>query len=187
MYSDKKFSTAHMATLGLDFVSKVYTPPGTTNKDMQVKIWDTAGQERFRTLTLSFYKQAQGVILTFDVTNITSFKNVKMWLESIYQYADDNVAKILVGNKIDMVDDRKISEQEAREMAQQHNMTYYEASAMKNINIDEFMNDLMNQVYIKKFSTPESEIKRPTFKLKDGQPVGGDGGNNGGKKKGCCK
>ena len=56
------------------------------------------------------YKQAQGVILTFDVTNVTSFKNVKMWLESIYQYADDNVAKILVGNKIDMVNDRKISE-----------------------------------------------------------------------------
>ena len=66
-----------------------------------------------------------------------------MWLESIYQYADDSIAKILVGNKIDMVDDRKISESEAREMAQQHNMNYYEASAMNNINIEEFMADLM--------------------------------------------
>ena len=103
---------------------------------MQVKIWDTAGQERFRTLTLTFYKQAQGVILAFDVTNITSFKNVKMWIESIYQYAEDGVAKILVGNKIDMVDERKVTEQEAREMAKQHNMNYYEASAMENINID---------------------------------------------------
>ena len=98
-----------MATLGLDFVSKVYTPPG-SSQPMQVKIWDTAGQERFRTLTLTFYKQAQGVILAFDTTNITSFKNVKMWIESIYQYADDDIAKILVGNKIDMVDDRKVSE-----------------------------------------------------------------------------
>ena len=79
MYSDKKFSAQHMATLGLDFVSKDYTPEG-TNKTMRCKIWDTAGQERFRTLTQSFYKQAQGVILAFDVTNTTSFKNVKMWL-----------------------------------------------------------------------------------------------------------
>ena len=84
---------------------------------MQVKIWDTAGQERFRTLTLSFYKQAQGVILCFDVTNANSFKNVKMWLESIYQHADENIAKVLVGNKIDREEDRKISEHDARQMA----------------------------------------------------------------------
>ena len=152
MYSDKQFSDKHMATLGLDFVSKNYTPPGSSSP-MQVKIWDTAGQERFRTLTLTFYKQAQGVILAFDVTNITSFKNVKMWIESIYQYADDDIAKILVANKIDMADERKVSEQEAREMAKHHNMNYYEASAKENINIDELMGDLMQQVYIKKFSS----------------------------------
>ena len=85
MYSEGIFSTSHMATLGLDYVDKNYKPEGgTADQNMQVKIWDTAGQERFRTLTLSFYKQAQGVILCFDVTNANSFKNVKMWLESIY-------------------------------------------------------------------------------------------------------
>ena len=100
MYSEKKFTQSHMATLGLDFVSKTYNSK-TSEKQMLVKIWDTAGQERFRTLTLSFYKQAQGVILVFDVTNQESFKNVLMWLESIYENADPNVRKILVGNKID--------------------------------------------------------------------------------------
>ena len=53
-------------------------------------------------------------------------------------------------------------------MAEQHNMTYYEASAMKNINIDEFMNDLMGQVYAKKFAN-QDESKRPTFKLGGGK------------------
>ena len=85
MYAEGTFSQSHMATLGLDYVTKNYSPPdSTTGGVMQVKLWDTAGQERFRTLTLSFYKQAQGVILCFDVTNANSFKNVKMWLESIY-------------------------------------------------------------------------------------------------------
>ena len=135
MYNEGVFNQTHMATLGLDYVSKNYTPPdSTTGATMQVKIWDTAGQERFRTLTLSFYKQAQGVILCFDVTNINSFKNVKSWLDSIYQHAEENVAKILVGNKIDR-EDRKISEHDAREMAAQNNMKYYETSAKNNQNV----------------------------------------------------
>ena len=91
-----------MATLGLDFVTKTYTPPdSTTGQSMTVKIWDTAGQERFRTLTQGFYKQAHGVILCFDVNNTTSFKNVKTWLDSIYAHSDESIVKLLVGNKID--------------------------------------------------------------------------------------
>jgi len=130
-----------MATLGLDFVQKSYKHP--SGEEMAVKIWDTAGQERFRTLTLSFYKQAHGVIVTFDVTNVASFKSVKIWLESIYEHAEDNVVKILVGNKVDMVDDRQISEEEAQRMATQNNMHYWEASAKENVNIDALMDDLM--------------------------------------------
>ena len=83
------------------------------------------------------------MIVTFDVTNLTSFKSVKIWLESIYEHADDNVAKILVGNKVDMASDRKISEEQAQQMAAQNNMKYFEASAKENININELMEELM--------------------------------------------
>lgn len=56
-----------MATIGLDYVSSTYKSP--KEESIAVKIWDTAGQERFKTITYSFYKQANGVIVTFDVTN----------------------------------------------------------------------------------------------------------------------
>ena len=102
MYAEKKFQQSHMATLGLDFVNKTYKPQG-SDKEMLVKIWDTAGQERFRTLTQSFYKQAQGIIITFDVTNDESFRNVHGWMESISKHGVANVAMILVGNKCDLV------------------------------------------------------------------------------------
>ena len=82
-----------------------------------VKIWDTAGQERFRTLTHAFYKQANGVVVTFDVTSEDTFKNVKKWMESIDQHADENICKVMVGNKIDLEEDRKISRQQAQELA----------------------------------------------------------------------
>ena len=116
-----------MATIGLDYVSTTYKSP--YSEDIAVKIWDTAGQERFKTITYSFYKQANGVIVTFDVTNQLSFTNVKTWLESIYQHADPSIVKVLVGNKIDLEDERKVTQADAKALADQHKMMYFETSA----------------------------------------------------------
>ena len=159
---------------------------------MQVKIWDTAGQERFRTLTLSFYKQAQGVVLCFDVTNQKSFDNVRMWFEQIESHADAGIAKILVGNKVDLADERKISAEQAKQMAESQGMKYYDASAKENINIDVFMDDLMRQVYQNKFGGGQPE-ERQTIKItkkKSSAAEDGGAGDSGGKKKDgkkCCK
>ena len=82
MYDEKEFPDAHMATLGLDFITKKWSSEG--GKDsFSVKIWDTAGQERFRTLTHSFYKQGNGIIVAFAVNDSGSFQNVSAWLSSI--------------------------------------------------------------------------------------------------------
>ena len=166
MYTTKSFSNTHLATLGLDYATKTYTPQGSgQGNSIQVKIWDTAGQERFRTLTQSFYKQAHGIILCFDVTNANSFKNVRMWLESIHAEADENVQKILVGNKIDREDDRKIGMSDAQKMAEMNNMEYFEASAKENIGVNEFMVNIMEAIYQSRFTTFTSE-RLPTFKLR---------------------
>ncbi len=114
MYSGEVFSNSHMATSGVDYIKKTFTPENSsTGSKMTVNIWDTAGQERFKTLSMSFYQRAHGVILCFDVANANSFKNLKCWLEFIKRHAEENIAKILVGNKIDMEEDRKISEHDA--------------------------------------------------------------------------
>ena len=149
-YSEKQFTQSHMATIGLDYVSTSYQSPN--NETISVKIWDTAGQERFKTITYSFYKQAHGVIVTFDVTNQLSFTNVKTWLESIYQHADPNITKVLVGNKIDLEDDRNVSVVEAMTLAEEVKMKYFETSAKLNKNIDELMQHLMEKVYQKMFA-----------------------------------
>ena len=82
MYDEKEFPDAHMATLGLDFITKKWSNEG--GKDpISVKIWDTAGQERFRTLTHSFYKQGNGIIVAFAVNDSGTFKSVSTWLASI--------------------------------------------------------------------------------------------------------
>lgn len=144
-----------MATIGLDYVSSTFKSP--KGEDIAVKIWDTAGQERFRTITYSFYKQANGVIVAFDVTNVTSFNNVKNWLESINQHADPNIVKALVGNKIDLEEQRVVSFEEAKNLAHQNKMPYFETSAKLNKNVDDVIGYMMEQVYLNMFSGNGSE------------------------------
>ena len=81
-YNENKFTPSHLPTIGLDFVKKMYKSKN-FDEEIEVKIWDTAGQERFITLTQSFYKQAHGIIVVFDVTREDSFRNIHRWLESI--------------------------------------------------------------------------------------------------------
>jgi GTPase SAR1 family protein len=65
------------------------------------KIWDTAGQERFRTITTSYFRGAQGILLVYDVTDRQSFNSIRNWVGQIDQHADVHVNKILIGNKCD--------------------------------------------------------------------------------------
>lgn len=182
-YQDKQFTQSHMATIGLDYVSTTYKAPK-AGEEIAVKIWDTAGQERFRTITYAFYKQANGVIVCFDVTNQASFNNVKNWLESIYQHADPNIVKALVGNKIDLEDQRQVSFEEAKLLADQNKMPYFETSAKLNANIDELISHLMAQVYNKMFAPGAEGTGRDTntvvIKKSEREEPSGK------KKGGCC-
>ena len=94
-----------------------------------MQVWDTSGQERFRTITQTYYKNAKGVLLVYDCTEETSFENVGRWLEQLSQMAEHDIAKILVANKVDLTDQRKVSEQKGKELAREYKMEYLETSA----------------------------------------------------------
>ena len=79
-------------------------------KEIPVKIWDTAGQERFRTLTKAFYRRADGVVIAFSVTDKTSFQSLNTWIQSIQDH-NQMACKILVGNKIDLANERTVTKE----------------------------------------------------------------------------
>ena len=62
-----------------------------------MQIWDTAGQERFRTITQSYYRSANGVIIAYDITKRSTFNNIPRWIEDVKRYAGSNIVQLLIG------------------------------------------------------------------------------------------
>ncbi|XP_955461.1 small GTP-binding protein Rab1, putative [Theileria annulata] len=133
-FADNTYSESYMSTIGVDFKIKTVKIDNTTIK---LQIWDTAGQERFRTITSTYYRGAHGIICVYDVTNKLSFDHItETWLQDIDKYATSNVCKLLIGNKIDLVDSRVVLADEAKHVAEQNNMNYIEASAKTDSNVE---------------------------------------------------
>jgi Ras-related protein Rab-1A len=104
---------------------------------VKLQIWDTAGQERFRTLTSSYYRGAHGIIIVYDVTDRDSFENVRQWMHEIERFANPGVCKILVGNKCDMEEIRKVTHDEGAELARHFEIPFLETSAKNSINVEQ--------------------------------------------------
>uniref|UniRef100_A0A8C1Y9D2 small monomeric GTPase n=1 Tax=Cyprinus carpio TaxID=7962 RepID=A0A8C1Y9D2_CYPCA len=115
-YADDSFTSAFVSTVGIDFkVKTVYK----NDKRIKLQIWDTAGQERYRTITTAYYRGAMGFILMYDITNEESFGAVQDWSTQIKTYSWDNAQVILAGNKCDMEEERVVSTDNGRLLAEQ--------------------------------------------------------------------
>ncbi|GMT05607.1 hypothetical protein PENTCL1PPCAC_27781, partial [Pristionchus entomophagus] len=132
-FSDDAFSHSFISNIGIDFKISTIDLHG---KRIKLQIWDTAGQERFHTITTSYYRDATGILLVYDITDASSFENISKWLRNIDMHASENVVKMLVGNKKDMVDRRDVSKESGEQVAASHNIRFLETSAKANINID---------------------------------------------------
>ncbi|KAF3422190.1 hypothetical protein E2986_07186 [Frieseomelitta varia] len=106
-----------------------------TNLTEIASLQDTAGQERYRTITTAYYRGAMGFILMYDITNEESFNSVQDWVTQIKTYSCDNAQVILVGNKCDMEDERVITTERGKQLADQLGVQFFETSAKENINI----------------------------------------------------
>jgi Ras-related protein Rab-8A len=95
------------------------------------------GQERFRTITTAYYRGAMGILLVYDVTDEQSFNNIRNWIRNIEQHAADNVDKVLIGNKCDMISDKVVETARGQALADEYGIKFFETSAKSNINVVE--------------------------------------------------
>jgi len=133
-FADDSYTESYISTIGVDFKIRTLNLDG---KTIKLQIWDTAGQERFRTITSSYYRGAHGIIIVYDVTDMDSFNNVKTWLSEIDKYASENVNKLLVGNKSDLVVKKVVDTGMAKEFADSLGIPFLETSAKNSTNVEE--------------------------------------------------
>ncbi|XP_030629968.1 ras-related protein Rab-18-B isoform X1 [Chanos chanos] len=167
-FTDDTFDPELAATIGVDFKVKTIAVDGNRAK---LAIWDTAGQERFRTLTPSYYRGAQGVILVYDVTKRDSFSKLENWLNELETYCTRNdLVKMLVGNKIDK-DNREVDRNEGLKFARKHSMLFIEASAKTRDGVQCAFEELVEKI----LQTPglwESSLQGQGVQLSDQQQSG---------------
>lgn len=142
-YANDSFSPTFITTIGIDFKIKNIE---IDNKRVKLQIWDTAGQERFRTITTSYFRGAQGIVLVYDVTDRRSFESIRNWISQIQQHADVHVNKILVGNKCDMLDEKVVSTEEGKKLAEEFNMEFWETSAKNDVNVEQSFHSIAKSV-----------------------------------------
>ncbi|CAF4867751.1 unnamed protein product, partial [Rotaria sp. Silwood1] len=148
-YVDGQYNESLAPTVGIDIRNKTFEYESSrANKvfTIHLQLWDTAGQERFRSLTSSFFREAIGFLLVFDLTNEASFIHARDWIGEIQTNAYAEHAMILVGNKCDLENERLISKDRAQDFAKEYNIKYIETSALKNINVTESVKLLLDTV-----------------------------------------
>jgi len=153
-FSDDTFNTTFISTIGIDFKIKTVELQG---KKIKLQIWDTAGQERFHTITTSYYRGANGILLVYDITNPKSFDNISKWLRNINEHASEDVERMLIGNKCDMDDKRLISEERGRGVAEENGIKFFETSAKDNINIEQAFITLAEDILNKQSPTRDND------------------------------
>ena len=140
-----------MNSIGVDFKLKNIQ---IDNKNIKLQIWDTAGQERFRTITTSYYKGAHAILIVFDLTDRESFEHVRNWMADIDKFAKEGVYRILVGNKCDLENLRKVRKEEGNEIANKYGIKYIETSAKETTNIDDLFESTAKHLLSKQVNNP---------------------------------
>jgi Ras-related protein Rab-1A len=135
-FKEKKF--------GVDFKFKDVEIEG---KYIKTQIWDTAGQEKFKTITSSFYRGAHGVIVVYDVTNQQSFNNVTQWFQEIERFASQKVKILLVGNKSDLISERKVQQSTLEIIANDLGVSFVETSSKSGSNVDFAFNQIIKEIH----------------------------------------
>jgi len=142
-YADGEFLEDFVGTAGVDHKEKNIEH---LSKGVKMRIWDSAGQERFRETTKSYFRRSVGIILVYDVTNARSFENIDYWLQQIEEHSEEGTEIVLLGNKIDLINEITVDQSEAVQLAEKHNITYFGTSAKEATNLDEAFKKLLTSI-----------------------------------------
>ena len=185
-YISHKFVQDSQPTIGVEMFNKDFQ----INEDkVSAQIWDTAGQEKYNALTSSYYKGAKGALVVYDITQESTFLKVEQFVKDLREKSDKNVYMILVGNKIDLEENRKVSKEEGKILADKLKMGFFEVSAKNGTGIEDLFKNLIDNVY-EKNNREFKSMASIEIEMEDANKINlipkNDNNANIKKKKKCC-
>ena len=166
-FADDTFTDNYYSTIGVDFRFKCVD---IGERKCKLQIWDTAGQERFKTVTSAYYRGADGIIIVFDQTDRESFNNIQNWIDDISKYSTEEPAKLIIANKDDIPNERKIIKMEdISELEKKTGLEVIKTSAKTGENIDYAFKKLTQKLLLER----NNKILSRGYSLEPPVPVEG--------------
>ena len=179
-FMNNTFTEEYQATIGLDFQSKNVQ---IDNQDIHLLLYDTAGQEKFRSLIPMYTRDANIILLVYEVTSKDSFLHLNHWLNDLTTVKKDEVIFVVVGNKTDLEDKREVSREEGEQFAKDNDYLFAEVSAKDGKGFqDLFYKNLFERIRTK--FRPGGQ--QPTTEVKDIKLTNEQDEKKKVTKKGCC-
>ena len=176
-----KFIVGLVATIGID--NEFQCVQLTDGSIIKLRVLDTAGQEIYNSINENYYKDADGCLLVYDITNNDSFERIKdYYIQKIKEKCKKNIKIVLLGNKTDKNDERKVSDKDGRDLALKNNYIFMESSCKDNYNVSDAFTALVemtNNDMIK-----EKENNTNNFSLDETKGETFDNKSN--SQKSCC-
>lgn len=144
-FTKNEFNKDSKSTIGVEFATK--TVQIEDDKLVKAQIWDTAGQERYRSIASSYYRGAVGALLVYDVTDRASFNHVPMWLKEVEENAEKDCLIMLVGNKMDLHEQRTVFVRDGRSFARKNGLAFIETSALDATGVDTAFQRILQEIY----------------------------------------
>ena len=131
---EKKFNPNIDSTVGIEFS---VLPMNVNGQNVNIQLWDTAGQEVYRSLSRSYYRDAIGVLLIFSFTDHLSFEHLDNWVKDVKNLCHPKARILLIGNKVDLTEEKQVTNVEIQQFAETRNLEFIETSAKTNVNVTE--------------------------------------------------
>lgn len=143
-------------TVGAACIEKEFTHE---NADYILSMWDTAGQEAYRNLVPMYFRNTQIAIIVFDVTKIESLDSIEYWVNCVNENCGSDIIVVIVANKIDMTNDRKISTDEIQKISDQYKIPFFETSALTGVGISKLFEFTISEYFKKERAYKKNTIQ----------------------------
>ena len=163
-YTGNSFNQYNLSTQGIDLQTKYVK---FDEKTYRIDFYDTAGQEQYKSIAYNIIKNADGIVLMYDITQIKTFEDITEWMANIEENKQPNVKIILLGNKCDLKETREITTEEGKELAEKYKIDFFEISNKDGTNVEEAGNTLVKKIIeIKKTMNKDIEDNKVIENIK---------------------